>query len=227
MNTRSSGSPAARSRAGVIRLLLVDDHPLVRAAIANLLGFEKEFEVVGQVDDGESAVRAWRQLKPDVCLLDITLAGMDGFETLGRLLAIDPAARVVMLTASDSHDDMQRSREAGARGFVTKAVNYADLVTAIRTVYAGGTFISEHLKKTLAAGIVGQAFKPLTAREREVLGLLRQGFTNADVGRLLVVSERTARAHVESIKAKLRCNHRAEAVARGFELGILKVQPRR
>lgn len=133
MNTRSSGSPAARSRAGVIRLLLVDDHPLVRAAIANLLGFEKEFEVVGQVDDGESAVRAWRQLKPDVCLLDITLAGMDGFETLGRLLAIDPAARVVMLTASDSHDDMQRSREAGARGFVTKAVNYADLVTAIRT----------------------------------------------------------------------------------------------
>ena len=227
MNTRSSGSPAARSRAGVIRLLLVDDHPLVRAAIANLLGFEKEFEVVGQVDDGESAVRAWRRLKPDVCLLDITLAGMDGFETLGRLLAIDPAARVVMLTASKSHDDMQHSLEAGARGFVTKAANYADLVTAIRTVYAGGTFISEHLKKTVAAGIVGQAFKPLTAREREVLGLLRQGFTNADVGRLLVVSERTARAHVESIKAKLRCNHRAEAVARGFELGILKVQPRR
>lgn len=79
----------------------------------------------------------------------------------------------------------------------------------------------------MAAGIVGQAFKPLTAREREVLGLLRQGFTNADVGRLLVVSERAARAHVESIKAKLRCNHRAEAVAQGFELGILKVQPRR
>jgi DNA-binding NarL/FixJ family response regulator len=225
MNAPSPVAHEVRGSAGLIRLLLVDDHPLVRAAIANLLGFEKEFQVVGQLDDGESSVEAWRRLRPDVCLLDITLGGMDGFETLGRLLAIDPAARVVMLTSSNAHDDMQQALEAGARGFVTKAVDYAELVTAIRTVHAGGTFVSQHLKKAAPAGAAGETFEPLTAREREVLGLLRQGFTNADMGRLLGVSERTARAHVESIKAKLRCNHRAEAVARGFELGILKVQP--
>jgi DNA-binding NarL/FixJ family response regulator len=215
--------PDVRARPGLIRLLLVDDHPLVRAAIANLLKFEKEFEVVGQVDDGESALDVWRRLRPDVCLLDITLAGIDGFETLGRLLAIDASARVVMLTSSSAHDDMEQALEAGAQGFVTKAVDYTELVAAIRTVHAGGTFVCQHLKKAAPSGITEQSFEPLTAREREVLGLLRQGFTNADMGRLLGVSERTARAHVESIKAKLRCNHRAEAVARGFELGILTI----
>jgi|688.fasta_scaffold48224_6 DNA-binding NarL/FixJ family response regulator len=227
MTTRPPSSSHAGASPGVIRLLLVDDHPLVRAAIANLLSFEQEFEVVGQVNDGESAIETWRRLRPDVCLLDITLEGIDGFETLTRLHMIDSGARVVMLTSSDSHEDMQHALEAGAHGFVTKAVDYADLVTAIRTVHAGGTFVSQHLKKAPTAGIASQSFKPLTAREREVLGLLRQGFTNADIGRLLGASERTARAHVESIKDKLQCNHRAEAVARGFELGILKVQPPR
>jgi len=225
MNARSPVEPDVGGRPGLIRLLLVDDHPLVRAAIANLLRFEKEFAVVGQVDDGESALDVWPRLQPDVCLLDITLAGIDGFVTLGRLLAIDASARVVMLTSSNAHYDMQQAMEAGARGFVTKAVDYTELVTAIRTVHAGGTFVCQHLNKAAPVGNVGGSFEPLTAREREVLGLLRQGFTNADVGRLLGVSERTARAHVESIKAKLRCHHRAEAVARGFELGILKVQP--
>jgi DNA-binding NarL/FixJ family response regulator len=214
---RSRESP--QKTAGVIRLLLVDDHAVVRTALANLLSFDGGFEIVGQADDGETALRLWQEERPDICLLDITMAGIDGFETLRRLLQQDPQAKVLMLTSSDYHEDMARAADAGARGYVTKTALYNELVAAIRTVHSGGQAFTNRLTKPEA----GQAFDPLTSRELEVLGLLRQGFTNAEIGNLLGVSERTARAHVEAIKSKLHCNHRAEAVARGFELGLLKI----
>jgi DNA-binding NarL/FixJ family response regulator len=209
--------PQERERA--IRLLLVDDHAVVRTALANLLSFDGGFEIVGQADDGETALRLWHDKRPDICLLDITMAGIDGFETLRRLLEQDPDAKVLMLTSSDYHEDMTRAADAGARGYVTKTALYNELVAAIRTVHAGGKVFSHRLTKPQAR----QAFDPLTSRELEVLGLLRQGFTNAEIGNLLGVSERTARSHVEAIKSKLHCNHRAEAVARGFELGLLRI----
>jgi DNA-binding NarL/FixJ family response regulator len=206
----------------VIRLLLVDDHPVMRAALANLLGFEQDFQIVGEADDGEAALRLWREKRPDVCLLDVTMAGMDGFETLRRIRAISPAARVLMLTSSDSAEDMEQAVEAGAQGYLTKNVVYDELVAAIRDAHAGGRPIAKKLQRTVGgesnAGL-------LTPRELEVLGLLRQGFTNAEIGNLLGFSERTARSHVGAIKDKLHCAHRAEAVAKGFELGLLKFAP--
>jgi DNA-binding NarL/FixJ family response regulator len=202
-----------------IRLLLVDDHPVMRAALANLLGFEQDFQIVGEADDGESALELWQEKQPDVCLLDVTMAGMDGFETLRRIRALSPTARVLMLTSSDSAEDMEHAVEAGAQGYLTKNVIYADLVAAIRDVHAGGRPIAKQLQQPEGgesnAGL-------LTRRELEVLGLLRQGFTNAEIGNLLGFSERTARSHVGAIKEKLHCAHRAEAVAKGFELGLLK-----
>ena len=205
--------------AKAIRLLLVDDHPVMRAALANLLSFERDFEIVGEADDGESAVRMWREKRPDVCLLDVTMSGMDGFETLRRIRAISPAARVLMLTSSDSAEDMEQAVAAGAQGYLTKNVVYDELVAAIRDVHAGGRPIAKKLQRSES----GESHTgPLTRRELEVLGLLRQGFTNAEIGNLLGFSERTARSHVGAIKEKLRCAHRAEAVAKGFELGLLK-----
>jgi DNA-binding NarL/FixJ family response regulator len=214
---------STRQPASLVRLLLVDDHPVVRTALANLLSFEPGFEIVGQVDDGEAAVAACHAIAPDVCLLDITLPGIDGFETMSRIRDQTPSTRVLVLTSSDSHEDMQRAMDAGARGFMTKSVVYAELVAAIRTVHAGGMAVTERIAKAKPPAAPLKPYSPLTSRELEVLGLLRQGFTNADIGRLLGVSERTARAHVEAIKSKLHCNHRAEAVARGFELGLLKI----
>ena len=214
---RGQTSEAAEGKA--IRLLLVDDHPVMRAALANLLGFEQDFQIVGEADDGESALKLWREKQPDVCLLDVTMAGMDGFETLRRIRALSPAARVLMLTSSDSAEDMKHAVEAGAQGYLTKNVVYADLVAAIRDVHSGGRPITKKLQQP-AGGESNAGL--LTRRELEVLGLLRQGFTNAEIGNLLGFSERTARSHVGAIKEKLHCAHRAEAVAKGFELGLLK-----
>jgi len=211
--------PAAVPSPKSIRLLLVDDHPVMRAALANLLSFEQDFEVVGEADDGASALRLWRDTRPDICLLDVTMAGMDGFETLRRLRTVSPEARVLMLTSSDSAEDMEQAMEAGAQGYLTKNVIYAELVAAIREVHSGGRPIAKKLQRQ-PGDAAGNGL--LTPRELEVLGLLRQGFTNAEIGNLIGFSERTARAHVGAIKEKLHCAHRAEAVAKGFELGLLK-----
>jgi DNA-binding NarL/FixJ family response regulator len=210
------------SAAATIRLLLVDDHSVMRAALANLLGYERGFVVIGEADDGPAALRLWREKRPDVCLLDVTMAGMDGFETLRRLRTATADAKVLMLTSSAAYEDLQRARDAGAKAYVLKNIGYRDLVSLIKEVHSGGCPILRDLEKRSAEA---QQEGPLSPREIEVLGLLRQGFTNIEIANLLGFSERTARFHVTSIKEKLGCSHRAEAVAKGFELGLLKVAP--
>lgn len=203
-----------------IRLLLVDDHPVLRAGLANVLNYEPGITVVAEADDGASAIVLWRTLRPDVMLLDLSMAGMDGIETLERLRAEFPDARVLMLTSSEAPEDVRHALKAGAGGYVTKNVRRAELVAAIREVFAGARVIGESVARQLAAGEESRA---VSRRELEVLGLVRQGFTNADIGRLLGISERTAKAHVGALLCKLQAADRAEAVARGFERGLLKV----
>jgi DNA-binding NarL/FixJ family response regulator len=207
-----------------IRLLLVDDHPVMRAGLANLLCAEDDFQVVAQADDGESALRLWQEQKPDVCLLDVTMHGIDGIETLRRLRQIAPAARVLMLTSSESPEDVTQAMKAGASGYITKHVQHDELVAAIRAVHSGGRPMSSDLADALpAAG----GTSPLSPREVEVLGLMREGFTNADIGRLLGISARTAKAHVEGVIEKLDVHDRTQAVARAFDLGLLKAMTTR
>ena len=203
-----------------IRILVVDDHPMMRAGLASALSMDPGFAEVMQANDGESALEMWRQHRPDVTLLDISMGGMDGIDTLRRLVRDFPGARVLMLTTSEAREDIHHALDAGARGYVTKNINAADLVKAIRTVHAGGSFLSESVKRRLADE---ETSGRLTLREIEVLELVRQGFTNDEIGRLLGISERTARAHISSIKEKLHASDRAAAVARGFESGILRV----
>ncbi len=203
-----------------IRLLLVDDHLVVRAGLANVLNCEPGFTVVAEADDGATAISLWRTHRPDVMLLDISMPGMDGIETLERLHAEFPEARVLMLTSSDAPEDIRHALKAGAGGYVTKNVRREDLATAIRDVFAGERAIGESIARQLAAD---EASGAISRRELEVLGLVRQGFTNADIGRLLGISERTARAHVGALLVKLQASDRAEAVARGFERGLLKI----
>lgn len=202
-----------------IRLMLVDDHAILRAGLANLLNVESGLQVVAVADDGESALALWREHRPDVMLLDINLGGMDGIEMLRLLRTEFPEARVLMLTSSEAEEDIRHALEAGASGYVTKNLRRAELFAAIREIHGGGQAIGEHVARLLTAG---SEHGVLTRREMEVLGLLRQGFTNAEVGRLLGISERTAKAHVAAILVKLHASDRAEAVARGFERGLLK-----
>ncbi|MEI8038933.1 MAG: response regulator transcription factor [Verrucomicrobiota bacterium] len=200
--------------------MLIDDHAVLRAGLANLLNFEPGLTVVAETDDGDSALRLWREHRPDVTLLDLSLTGRDGIETLCMLRAEFPEARVLMLTSSEAQEDVRHSMQAGACGYVTKNIRRAELVEAIRTVHAGGQPMSEHVARLLTTDAL---HKTLTRRELEVLGLVRQGCTNAEVGRMLRISERTAKAHVSVLLVKLDASDRAEAVARGFERGLLKI----
>jgi DNA-binding NarL/FixJ family response regulator len=144
---------------------------------------------------------------------------MDGIETLRHLRGEFPDARVLMLTSSEAEEDIRHALEAGASGYVTKNVRRAELFQAIRKIHEGGYSISDHVARLLEAGSEQGV---ISRRELEVLRLVRQGFTNAEVGRLLGISERTAKAHVASLLVKLQASDRAEAVARGFERGLLK-----
>jgi DNA-binding NarL/FixJ family response regulator len=210
---------AQRSDTPTIRLMLVDDHAVMRAGLANLLGLEPGFSVVAQADDGESALALWRQHRPDVVLLDVSLTGIDGIETLRRLKEAFPEARVLMLSSSEAQEDIRHAIKAGAAGYVTKNIRRAELVAAIRSVHTGSGAVSVAVSQRLAADAERGE---LSRREVEVLGLVRQGFTNDEIGKLLGISERTARAHVAAIMEKLDAADRAAAVARGFESGILK-----
>ncbi len=202
-----------------IRLLLVDDHAVMRAGLANLLSTVGDFAVVAQADDGLSALRLWRQHRPDVCLLDMTMHGIDGVETLQRLREVHPDARVLILTSSDSATDLARALAAGANGYVTKNVGHQELFAAIRDVHRGGKPISrETIVDARPAATGGSS---LTPREVEVLGLLREGFTNAEIARLLGITTHTVKVHVAALITKLGVSDRTQAVARGFDLGLL------
>jgi len=211
--------PAPPTNPSLIRLLLVDDHPVMRAGMANVLGMDPDFEVVAQADDGETAIGLWNEHRPDVTLLDISMAGIDGIETLRRLKEIDPAARVLILTSSDANENVRTALKNGASGYVIKNVRAAELAGAIRVIHGGGQVLSEDLRRKLTED---EGSRHLSPREMEVLGLVRQGFTNNEIGRLLGISERTARAHIGTILEKLGASDRAAAVARGFEMGVLR-----
>lgn len=204
----------------VIRLMLVDDHPVMRAGLANLLAGEPGFSVVAQASDARSALAGWREHRPDVLLLDISLPGLDGIEVLRQLKAESLQARVLMLTSSEAKEDRRQSMAAGAAGYVTKSVDPDVLFAAIRAAFENPGVIEQGERDRLDGAASGET---LSQREQEVFNLMRQGFSNAEIGRLLGISRRTARAHVSAILRKLGASARTEAVTRGFEKGILKI----
>ena len=202
-----------------IRLMLVDDHPVMRAGLANLLSGEPGFSVVAQASDARSALAGWREHRPDVLLLDISLPGLDGIEVLRQIKAEAPQAHVLMLTSSEAKEDVRQSMAAGAAGYVTKSVDPDVLFAAIRDVFERQGVVAQGESRTERDDVD----ETLSQREQEVLNLVRQGFSNGEIGRLLGISRRTARAHVSAILRKLGASARTEAVTRGFERGILKI----
>ena len=201
-----------------IRLLIVDDHPVLRAGLANLLQLESDLEVVGQAGSGEAAVRLWESLRPDVCLLDWSMPGIGGLESLRRIRGITANARILVLTSSESAADANAALQAGACGYLTKNVEHAEIVSTIREAHAGARGIC----LGLPAAMTTPAPAVLSPREFDVLHLLRRGNSNLEIGRALGITERTVKAHVMAIMEKLDAPDRAGAVAKGFDLGILK-----
>jgi DNA-binding NarL/FixJ family response regulator len=207
-----------------IRVLIVDDHPVFREGLAHTLADEAELEIVAQAGDGETAIAAWQRHRPDVTLMDVSMFGIDGIETVRRLMQAAPAARVLMLTSSEDQADVIAALESGAAGYITKNVRFNELLAAIREVHAGGRPLGEDVARRLAAGEKGGQ---LSAREFEVLGLLCEGLAHEEIAKRLVITERTVRAHVAAIKEKLDAATIAQCVARGFERGLLGKRGRR
>lgn len=204
----------------LIRLLLVDDHTMVRLGFATILGVEPDFKVVAEAEDAEQAVAAFRQHQPDVTLMDARMPGGSGVEALRRIRAEHPEARVIMLTTYDLEETVFAAIDAGAAGFLVKSVQRVELFAAIRRVHSGERCFPEAFERRFADH---GNYKRLSPREQQTLDLMRRGLSNRDIGLALGVAENTAKTYVKGILLKLGVADRAEAVAAGFERGLLQI----
>ncbi|MGN6378982.1 MAG: response regulator [Gaiellales bacterium] len=207
----------------MIRILIVDDHAVVRSGLRLLLDREDDMEAVGEAGDAREAILATRHHKPDVILLDVTMPGMSGVDVIGDLLKEAPGARVLMLSMQDDPSYVRQAFTAGASGYVLKEAADAELVQAVRRVADGAQYVHPSLGARLVApsgpGVEGD---PLSEREREVLALLALGHTNHEIAEKLVVSVRTVESHRAHILTKLRLSTRAELVQYALDNGLLK-----
>lgn len=204
-----------------IRLLLVDDHPVFRAGLVSVLRLEPDVVVVGQAGSGTAALRMWQHCRPDVCLLDLSMPDVDGIETLGRIRAAQPAARVLILTSSESAADADESLAAGACGFVVKNAEHDAILAAIRAIHGGARGIRCGVPTTIPT-----RDEILSPRELEVLRLLRAGHSTTDIARALGITSRTVKFHVAAILEKLGAADRMGAIVKAFDLGLLQPSSR-
>lgn len=193
---------------------------MVRMGLAAVLSLNDDLTVVAEAEDGAQALEKYRTDPADVVLMDVRMPGMGGLEALRALRAAWPNVRVLMLTTSELDEDIQQAIESGACGYLQKSVTRDELVQAIRQVHAGGRYIPQAMERRLS-----QLAKRrhLSHREIEVLDGMRRGLSNRDIALALTISEHTVKAHVKAILQKLESADRAEAVARGFEQGLLRV----
>ncbi|GAA4981284.1 response regulator transcription factor [Kineococcus glutinatus] len=213
-----------------LRVLLVDDHDLLRAGLVALLSAADDITVVGEATDGPSAVRAVAQLEPDVVLMDVQMPGGEGITATGRIVSTRPATRVLVLTTFDLDDYVFRALRAGASGFLLKTAPPADLVHAIRAGAAGELQLAPSVLRRLVDSYVenpppAQRPRPpgldeLTPRELDVLGVLATGASNAEIGAQLHLAETTVKSHVTHVLAKLRLRDRVQAVVVAHEHGL-------
>jgi DNA-binding NarL/FixJ family response regulator len=202
----------------VIRILAVDDHPLLRKGIAALVNQEPDMKLVAEAANGEEAVESFRLHHPDVTLMDLQLPGLSGIEAITRILDEFPEARFIVLTTYTGDAQVVRALRAGVRAYMLKAHVHRELLDTIRAVHAGQRRIPPEVAAELAEHV---ADDELSARETEVLRLIATGRSNKEIGDQLAIGEATVKSHVTSILSKLSANDRAHAVAIGLRRGII------
>ena len=213
-----------------VRVVIADDQGMVRAGFRSLLEAEPDIRVVGEAADGESALAALRTLRPDVVLMDIRMPVLDGIAATRQLLSEGSASRVLILTTFDLDEYVFEALRAGASGFLLKDSPAEELVDAIRVVAAGDALLDPAVTRRVIDAFVqrravpaagGAALATLTSREREVLGLMARGLSNADIGRRLYISDGTTKTHVSNVLTKLGLRDRVQAVIFGYESGLV------
>ncbi len=213
--------------APTIRILIADDHPVVRDGLAAMLGTQADFEVVATAADGQQAVRLAAELRPDVVLLDLEMPELDGVEALTRLRAASPAVRALVFTAFDTDERILSAVRAGAQGYLLKGSPRDELFRAIRVVSQGGSLlqpvVASRLMQRMARSTEDDGPAALTGRQVEVLRLLAQGRANKEIAADLVISERTVKFHVSAILSKLGAGNRTEAVRLAVQRGLVSM----
>jgi DNA-binding NarL/FixJ family response regulator len=206
-----------------VRVLITDDHPVVREGLEFMLGLNSDIELVGTAGDGEETMRYIPVLTPDVVLMDMRLPGQDGVEVTASIKASHPDIKVLILTAEADGETLRRALAAGADGFMLKTARPTELANAILEVAAGRSVVAPSLTGALfaAARGGGPPPSPLSDREQQVLQLLADGQTNKEIAAALFVSEATVKTHVENILRKLGVADRTQAVAEAFRRGLV------
>jgi DNA-binding NarL/FixJ family response regulator len=211
----------------MIRLVLVDDHEIVRTGLKTVFELDEELKVVGEASDGAEAVRVCAALHPDVVVMDVRMGGADGIDACREVRSLEPAPAVLILTSFGSNDAVIAALMAGASGFLLKNTGRQELVRAVRLLAAGQSLLDPAITGQVTRRLVELAeqggpgeLAALSAREREVLALVARGRTNREIAGALVISEATARHHVSHILEKLGMTRRAEAAALASRLGL-------
>jgi len=210
-----SAKPAIATRK--FSVLVVEDHPIMRMGIASIIGAQPDMTVCFQADSGEAAVEAFRRHRPDIILMDLRLPGMSGVEALRIIRGEDSHARCVILTTYEGDEDIHQALDAGAAGYVIKAMSYETLVDALRRVHAGGRYLPPPVAQSLANRTPNSDLSP---REREVLALMVRGKSNKGIADALKITEATVKCHVSVILQRLNVTDRTQAVVVALQRGL-------
>jgi DNA-binding NarL/FixJ family response regulator len=206
----------------LIRILTVDDHPLLRKGIAALLNAEPDLKLVAEASNGQEAIEAFRSHQPDVTLMDLQMPGLDGIEAIDRIRSESPDARIIVLTTYSGDTQVLRALRAGARAYILKGHVHKELLETIRTVHAG----QKRIPSDIAAELADHATDDeLTRREIDVLRLIATGNGNKQIADHLSIGEATVKSHVTNILSKLGANDRAHALTIGLRRGIIDLDP--
>ena len=211
------------------RILIIEDHTLLRAGLRALLSQGDEFEVVGEFDNGRDAVRSVGALAPDIILMDLSMPGMNGIEAITEIKQRDPAVRILVLTIHRGEEYIQESLRAGANGYVLKDASHDELRVAIRSVLNGKTYLSPDVSSSVVTGYLGKGterantpWSTLTHREREVLKLVAEGHSNRSIAQFLSLSVKTVEKHRSNVMRKLDLHNAAMLTAYAIEKGLVE-----
>jgi DNA-binding NarL/FixJ family response regulator len=203
-----------------IRLLIADDHVLIREGLAATIGRQRDMLVVSQAANGREAVELWKKCRPDIALVDLRMPEGNGVAVIREIRDFDPSARIIIQTTYDTDEEIYQAIRGGAKGYLLKDAPLEDLFDSIRKVHAGETCIPPALGAKLASRMSGEA---LTGREIDVLKLLARGRSNKEIGTDLFISETTVKTHVRSIFSKLNVESRTEAIASANKRGLIQL----
>lgn len=206
----------------LIRVLVVEDHHVVRLGLVSLLNLMGGVEVVGEAEDGVEAIEQFRKLKPDITLIDLRMPRLGGVDVIQRIRKEAPGARFIVLTTYDGDEEIHRALQAGARAYLLKGMTTEEIVAAIRTVHAGNSHIPPSIAQKLAERM---GTRELTPREFDVLEQIVHGKSNRDAASALEISETTVKTHVNSLLAKLCVSDRTQAVTAAIQRGIVVLEP--